>query len=73
MGYLTEDDKRNLKDCQTVGDMLHYLTAVYDLNIIPGIITKTAIVSGLDGAMNLIKPIRRQRIRRVQSNETTSL
>jgi hypothetical protein len=59
MGHITNDEIKKLSNCNTVADMLNFLNTNYDLNIMPGVISKTILVNGLIQAIELLKPKRR--------------
>ena len=57
--FITPQEKEDLKKCKSVADMLTYLNDNFDLNVVPGLLDRTLLVSGLDKALQLIKPLRK--------------
>lgn len=48
-----------LKNCDTVKEMLELLLSEYDLNVEPGIMTRTLFINGLKSGITTLKPKRK--------------
>lgn len=74
MNHLNEQEIKELKECQTIGDQLRYLLNHFDLNIIPGSTVKTVFLTGMISAMDMIKPARKEpTIKRKRINQNESI
>lgn len=58
MAYLTTEELKELEKCKTVSGMLEYCLKNFNLNIVPPIMTKSILLTGLKTALNLLKPDR---------------
>lgn len=54
--------RERLNNCTTVQEMLAELNKSYELDLKPGMITKIALINGLDKAITMLNPKRKQNV-----------